>query len=108
MSGCMQGDCICGTENQTCTNILSQYTKVSVPIRIKPCAEVGELIADCYGEPTITVRQCQNSNCECGCDFVITQCICIQIPMEYSVESNVGSTAFTCNKMEDCNHNICK
>lgn len=97
-----QESCVDVRENLTCTVVTSQYADVSVPMKLKPYANVGELVTECCGEPVIALRSCQGANCSCGCEITITQTICIRIPMEYGTETDVGDTTAICKRNPNC------
>lgn len=81
---------------KTCKKNVDQYADLSLPVKLEPVAIVGEITIECCGEPNII---CKN-NCECHnnnyCEVVITQVICVTIPIEYGVNINAGKSNIKC------------
>ena len=77
-----------------CKRTVIQKADVSVPVEIKPNATIGRIKSECIGEPHITSERC---NQEGGCRFVITQTICVRIPIQYNVQTEVGENEITCH-----------
>lgn len=100
----------CDRQNDgiTCTNVSTQYADMSVPVRLKPYAIVGEVETECCGDAVITQRQCQGSVCPCGCEMTITQAVCIHIPIEYGTNAEIGDTVVVCKKTSGCNTPPCR
>ncbi|MEG2002785.1 MAG: hypothetical protein RR107_06815 [Clostridia bacterium] len=88
----------CSENNDTCSSESAQYATVSVPINLKPYGNVGNVKTECFGQPTVTFAPRQGVNGSCGCEIVITQTICIRIPIEYGTVAQIGSTCFNCKK----------
>lgn len=70
--------------------------EVSLPVRLQPNAAIGEISTECCGEPVVTVRQFCGSRC--GCEIVITQTVCVSIPVEYGAEAQAGDPGVICRK----------
>lgn len=94
--------CMNHNKTTTCTSVSVQNADVSVPIKFKPFTTVGVPQTTCCGEPTITIRPNQGPNCCCSCDILITQEICIQIPIEYSTVVDIGESCANYKK-NPCN-----
>lgn len=95
----------CGCQNNqlNCTKITTQCADVSLPIKIKPYAVVGNIETECFGKPIVSLRSFQGMSCCNGgeCEITITQSICIKIPVEYGAITDVGSTTVHCKKCND-------
>ena len=80
----------CGDEG--CFKVSYQYADISVPVEIKPTATVGDIEVECCGDSIITRKEkCGNS-----CEIIISQKICIKIPVSYNVSAKVGESAVNC------------
>lgn len=80
---------------EACEKVTYQYADVKVPVKIKPKAVIGEVEAKCFGEPQ--VKYCEG-HCKESCELVISQKICIKIPISYHVETKVGPDCVDCNR----------
>lgn len=79
----------------TFTGVGVQYADVSLHIKAKPHAGIGMITADCCGEPTVAVHQACSDT---GCEIIITQSICIRIPVLYSTTAEVEELTVSCKK----------
>lgn len=81
---------------KTCKKNVHQHADVQLPVNLEPVTIVGEIITECCGEPSIVCK----TNCDCHnnnyCELVITQTICIVIPIEYGVTMCVGKSNIKC------------
>lgn len=89
------------TQPQECSAVPCQPAAISVPVTVRPIARAGEVNTFCCGEPKVTqtsnsVRYNNNRNMGGGCSFVITQNICIEIPIDFSAQ------VFTDTPQIDC------
>ena len=85
----------CDEKTKACEKVTYQYADVKVPVKIKPKAVIGKIEAKCYGEPQ--VKSCEG-HCKEACELVISQKICIKIPISYHVETLVGPDCVDCNR----------
>lgn len=94
----------CGSlkENLTCTSVSAQYADVGVPIKLRPSATVGNLETECCGAPALSIRPWQGENCSCGCEVIITQTICMRIPVIYDTVADIGEITVNCKKNSNC------
>lgn len=93
-----QDDCARQDKNFTCTSISSQYSDVSLPIKLRPYVSVGDLKTECVGEPIVALRASHNATCSYGCEITITQTICMSIPIEYGATADIGEAVANCKK----------
>lgn len=89
-------DCKCSKDGHACTKVSYQYADVSVPIKIKPFARVGKIDTKCCGESIVQDHRKEDGSCHGVCDFVITQAICVKIPIEYCVLTDIGDNEVHC------------
>lgn len=90
----MNNDCIGNSQPKkikTCKRNAHQFADISLPVKLKPVTIVGEISTECIGEPSIICDYSNNL-----CEIVITQTICITIPIEYGVKPNVGKSNIKC------------
>jgi hypothetical protein len=100
----MNNNCIGNVQQKkpkTCKKNVHQYADVLLPVKLEPVTIVGEITTECCGEPSVV---CKN-NCDCHsnnyCELVITQTICIVIPIEYGINTSTGKSNIKC-KDRDC------
>lgn len=88
----------CDCSDRECAKIGVQYANVSTPIDITPHVEVGEIETECIGEPDVC---CIEKPCEKANKILISQKICIKIPIKYDIIACVGESSVDCDK-PDC------
>ena len=86
----------CDDRNDGCSTVNYQYANISIPIEVRPKTKAGDITIECCEEPVI---ECCESECECehGLDIVITQKVCIKIPIKYQLEASVGEDSIRCD-----------
>lgn len=94
--------CAFKNENNNCTSVSSHYSDVRVPVNLKSYATVGDLVTQCCGEPTVSICPTKVGMCSCGCEIVITQTVCVRIPVEYGTVADVGKTTVRCKGNAGC------
>lgn len=77
-----------------CSRTGYQYAEISLPIEIEPGTKLGEIKTECCGEPTVKCRTCEDGM---RCEVIITQKICIKIPVCYSVKACAGKEKTECD-----------
>lgn len=77
-----------------CTKIGYQYADVSVPVELKPNVKIGKIETECCGEPLVC---CTENPAGKGFEALITQKICIKIPIKYNVCADIGETQVNCD-----------
>ncbi|MEG2421416.1 MAG: hypothetical protein RSB55_07685 [Oscillospiraceae bacterium] len=93
--------CGCGEVGETCTTVSTQCADVSVPIKLRPFASVGEIQTECCGEAVLTSRSVTPNSCGC-CELLITQAVCVHIPVAYGASAEVGDTSVLCKRSRSC------
>ena len=83
--------------NQTCPTIGSQSATVCLPVSIRPYAVTGPATVKCRGSPVInnTCQEC-TGKVNGKCDFIISQEIQIDLPVEFGATVKVGDTYVDC------------
>lgn len=69
-------------DNQTCESVAYIPMQVSTPINLKPFARKLPISACICGEPEFTPTSCGT--------FILTQTICVRVPIEIGVKSKIG------------------
>ncbi len=77
-----------------CLKVGQQYADVNVPLQLKPKAIVGDIVMECCGDPEVKCLQDKQKN---TCDVIVTQKVCIKIPICYGIDANVGESGITCD-----------
>ncbi len=83
---------------EACSAIGSHKAKICLPVSVMPYAVTSPAIVNCCGETLI----CPEYKCKCkgettGCNFVISQTLNIDIPVEFGANVKVGQTYVQCN-----------
>jgi hypothetical protein len=89
-------------QTSTCPVVAFQTATVSAPITVMPFANAGTAITYCCEDPVITPvpsTRCETSNG--GCRYVLTQKICITVPIEFGAAASVGMPSIRCNDPAD-------
>lgn len=82
---------------EKCPANIHQDVSVCVPVEVIPVAEAGSTKISCCDDPIVTPGTC----CCPGnrkCHFTITQKICIKVPIELGVNTEVGDPYIVCGK----------
>ena len=100
-----QGLSICGPvceELGTCETAAYQPLSVSVPVTVTPFVNEGEATTYCCGDP-IVIREPDGSDCihDSDCTFIITQKICVRIPVTFGATASLGRTFVRCGEATD-------
>jgi hypothetical protein len=89
---------------KACEKIVHQKAKVTLPISIEPFVVSGKIRTRCCGTPKVSIDPF--SECKNNCDYVITQEVCIDIPLKFGVATEIKESFVECEKpsIEDhCN-----
>ncbi len=99
----------CCSEHKGCRVVTYQNAKVSVPITVKPRVAAGEINTFCCGEPIVKKSPCtlryQGDDCypdlkpKSQCSFVLSQNICVEIPIEFFADTIICDPRITCNEV---------
>jgi len=84
----------------TCEKTVHQKAKVSLPLLIKPFVVAGKIKSKCCGNPKVSI------DCKDNCSYVITQEICVEIPLKFGVFTAVKDEFVECESPDiedDCN-----
>lgn len=76
----------------TCERTLHQKAKISLPISIEPFVVSGKIKARCCGDTEVSI------DCKDNCSYVITQDICIEIPLKYGVSVEINEEYTECKE----------
>ena len=91
---------------ETCPAVGYQKANVCVPVTITPFAHPGDTKTFCCGEPVVTPGKTTCEGVIGGkCSFIITQTICVAVPVEFGATSQVGDAAIKAG--ETSSKNIC-
>lgn len=74
--------------DEKCARIAHQHARVSVPITVIPYVRVGEVSTLCSGAPEI--RPADNPEDVPGCTFVVTQTMCVSVPLTFLADASAG------------------
>lgn len=96
----------CSTEKPADENCIAhtyQSASVSVPVVVKPKAKTGDINTFCCGEPKVIPSPYKITCCSKSgiCSFVLTQNICIEVPIEISAEAFTECPYIKCGDVSD-------
>jgi hypothetical protein len=83
----------CDDRNDGCATVNYQYANISIPIEVRPKTRVGDITIECCDEPSIECCDCDSKN---GLNLVITQKVCVKIPVRYQIEACAGEESISC------------
>ena len=72
---------------------ITENAEVFLPISIDPSVTVGKIKTECVGEPIVI---CGKDECKHTCKLLVTQKLCIKIPLIYSVVVCVEDESIKC------------
>lgn len=97
------GLAICGPAcggTKPCESVFYQKESICVPVKVTPYAKPGKAKATCCGEPVVkTGEQCSGS--QTYCSFIITQNLCIEIPIAFGADIETGKTVVQCGTVSE-------
>ena len=81
--------------------MVREQANISVPVTVKPIINARKAVAYCCGDPVLV----KNDNDACcrhtECRFIISQNICIDIPIEFSVDAVINGAYIDCRASDD-------
>ena len=89
---------VVGTEQMCskddCIKMGHQHADVSVPIQLKPKATIGDIVMECCEDPEVKCHEDRHKNV---CEVVVTQKVCIKIPIRYQINACAGESVIKCD-----------
>ncbi len=84
--------------DEACETVAYLPMRISAPVTVTPFMRELPANVSCCGDPTIISipNSCRGSGNSRRCSFVITQNLCIEIPIEIGAMSNVGNLCIKC------------
>lgn len=76
-----------------CDRTVVQCVDISAPVTLSPNTSIGTPTATCQGQPTVT---CTTDAAGTSCEVIMTQQVCVSIPVQYKVELTPGQPAIAC------------
>lgn len=94
---------VCGNEHAACNiSELKELIDVCVPVTIEPFVEVGKVTVSVIDEPCVQPIHCGNWNRNGLCKFLVTQKLCVQVPITFNAIAKADNGLST-----DCCDNHC-
>jgi hypothetical protein len=88
-----------------CTVVACQAAAVSVPVTVRPNVSTCAVKAFCCGEPALKPSPCtfrnHSGSGDAHCSFILTQNICIEIPIEFSAQALLDAPYIQYGKATD-------
>ena len=71
--------------------VARQMANISVPVTVKPRVNTEGVVSYCYGDPILRRRLHTCEDChKTEYSFVLSQNVCIEMPIEFAVDTIVG------------------
>ena len=71
-----------GRQTSGCDKTIVQCVDVDAPVILTPTASIGTVVVSCQGAPCVT---CTTDPAGTSCSVVMTQQVCVSIPIRYGV-----------------------
>lgn len=87
-------------QSESCESTAYVPMRVSVPISLSPFIREHPATVTCHGDPKLTpIPNCKRG----GCSFILTQCLCVEIPIDIGINTCTGRPWSQCeiNSSED-------
>lgn len=81
---------------RNCEKVVHQKAKINLPVSIEPYVISGKIKTKCCGVPTVTI----DPYCDCKdcCHYLITQKICIDIPLKFGAITETKDSFIECEE----------
>ena len=76
-----------------CDRTVVQCVDISAPVTLSPNTSIGTPHRHLQGMPAVT---CTTDATGTSCEVVMTQQVCVSIPVQYKVELTPGQSAIAC------------
>jgi hypothetical protein len=93
-------------EHFNCDAIVHQLLEVEAQVTVKPLIKHGKPMVYCVDTEIQTDRNCKEEEEENGsdksdkCKFTVTQVICVEIPLSFSVDVDINDGRIDCSVPE--------
>ena len=77
------------------TVYVCQHTRVAAPISLTPRVTLGNVEAECHGEPHV---ECRCSRCAGSCELCVVQDVSVRIPITYEADAAAGNARVFCER----------
>jgi hypothetical protein len=97
------GLAICGPScdgEKACDSVFYQQETVCVPVKVTPFATPGTARTTCCGAATVS-RESLCPGSQTSCSFVITQNLCIEIPVSFGATVETGAAVVQCGTVSE-------
>lgn len=81
--------------SKNCNKTVHQKAKITLPISIEPYVIAGKIKTKCCGMPRVTIDPL--GDCKDSCHYLITQEICIDIPLKFGAVTETRETFIECD-----------
>jgi hypothetical protein len=81
--------------SKNCEKVVHQKAKITLPVEIEPFVITGNIKTKCCGSPKIIEEHC---GCKDGCQFLITQEICVSIPVRFGAVTETKEVCIECEE----------
>lgn len=86
---------VCKT-SENCEVFGYQRANICVPVTVRPIVSTQQPITKCCEMPVVFTGLCQNGILNGTCTFSITQEICVEVPVDFGAQTQVGTPFNSC------------
>ena len=86
---------------ESCETTTQQMVDISLPVQVRPFANIGTVVSRCCGPATISPGITPPPGSSTDCDFTIHQRICVEVPVEFGATVTPGQPHTECTG-ENC------
>ena len=90
-------------DGKTTTLVARKNANISIPVSVKPKVNLKDAATYCCGDPVLTKQSCncENTNRKGRCSFVLSQNVCIEIPIEISMDTLLNEAYIDCSLLNE-------
>lgn len=82
----------------SCDKTGTHCVDITLPLTVTPTATAGTITTTCQGAPRVT---CTTADDSLSCTLTITQRVCVNVPVRFSVTAGPEETTIACAGAED-------
>lgn len=87
---------ICNGGGGECDTTVHHEMNISTPVTVTPSVTHGTIVTRCCGRPEVVNDECPSTNGQQSCTFHVVQPVCVEIPLHFSANTEVGSANVQC------------
>ena len=90
-------------DRKTNTLVARKNANISIPVSVKPKVNLKDAATYCCGDPVLKKQSCncENTSRKGRCCFVLSQNVCIEIPIEISMDTILNEAYIDCSLIHE-------